>query len=77
MNESKAIWCSKTYGPSFGHPDLEISDKAFSNSNSCVNFPNCYTNGKSKNNDKNNEKFCGSQSGNFKIKEWEVYELFF
>jgi hypothetical protein len=22
INKDKAIWCSRTYGPSFGHPDL-------------------------------------------------------
>ena len=43
VTKEKAIWCSKGYGPSFSHPDLEIADKTFYNTNSCANFPNCLT----------------------------------
>lgn len=75
--KEKAIWCSKTYGPSFGNPDLEIADKALYNSNSCVNFPNCYNNGNYVNSPGSNQLFCGTKNGHFRIKEWEVYELTF
>lgn len=68
INADKAIWCSKTYGPSFGHPDLEIADKAFHNSNSCANFPNCYNNGNYKNTPGSTQLFCGTKNGHFRIK---------
>lgn len=74
-DKDKAIWCSKNYGPSFGYPDLEICDKSNNNGNSCANFPNCFNNGNYKRTPGSLQSFCGSKSGHFKIKEWEVYEL--
>ena len=68
IEKSKAIWCNKTYGPSFGYPDLEIADKAHYNSKSCANFPICYNNGDYKSNQETTKLFCGSKTGHFKIK---------
>lgn len=77
MNKEKAIWCSRTYGPSFGYPDLQIADKALFNTNSCANFPMCYNNGNYTNTPGSTQLFCGTKSGHFRIREWEVYELVF
>ena len=47
------------------------------NTNSCVNFPQCYNNGNYERGTGAVQLLCGSKSGQFKIKEWEVYELAF
>lgn len=52
---------------------MEISDRAFLNSNSSANFPQCFNNGNYKYGAGTTQLFCGSKSGHFRVQEWEVY----
>ncbi len=58
-----------------GGSDLRISNCADSNENSYAAILNSYTNEKYSKTSEGYEKFTGSKTMNFGIKEWEVWNV--
>jgi len=70
QNCQNTLICRKDLGPSFGN-DLIISDLCNLNEKSCCNLGNDY-----KNDRINASKTILTQKANFKIKEYEVFQLY-
>ncbi len=72
--KNKAICCFKSYGPTFGRGyDLLIGDKSNELPNTTSYFPRNFEHPAG--NNFNKRDFTGTSRKNFKLQEWEVFQV--
>ena len=76
-NTSNSVYTAPSVGPTFGgNTDFQISNQCDKNNSSVSYFPSCYNNGNYQSNQNATVEFIGQISGrNFKVKEYEVFEI--
>jgi hypothetical protein len=69
--KSGAIDCDSKWGPCFGHPyDIAVNDDCNTNDDSFIHLGKCYTNDTGL-----DEEIVFTGSGDFQVKEIEVFEI--